>query len=1098
MAPIAQIEYFRIPPRWLFVKITDTNGNYGWGEASLEGHTEAVEGCLDAFAQRFAGMDADDIEHIWQHGYRMGFYRGGPVLMSALSGVDIALWDLKARRLGLPIYQLLGGKLRDKLKVYAWIGGDRPGDVEAQARARIAQGFKAVKMNATEDLSWLDSPHALDTSVERLKTVKSLGIDAGVDFHGRVHKAMAQQLAYKLAPHEPLFIEEPLLSEHPESVAALAKLVPIPIALGERLHSRWDIKPFLESASISILQPDICHVGGISEIRRIATMAEAYDVALAPHCPLGPIALAASFQVDAVSANFAIQEMSLGIHYNAGSADIDTYIKNPEVWKVQDGLIDLLNGPGLGIEIDEEKVRAAAVDAAAWRSPHFSAGGHPNKRRCVKERVRVTRACDTCKKKKLRCSGTLPCSLCQRSRLRCEYTAGYTRGKVPPIPIMSPASSMDNTIQHHEKPMSSDMESGSPPKPQSPTQNAPPQNDKQINLPSSGNSPEPHQTDMEGHYVGPASGVSFLIRVQKRLHEHISFPRTTPIFSFGDAPLPKYDPSFLVIPPKDEARALLDRYFDFAFPTHRFLHQPQAEGWLEDFYRDPGIAQSPKPGAMAIRALLLMIFAHAKQCLPKPDSSLGFCVNSAVYFAASEHHLAAETGPVRLASVQARLAQCFYLLGQSRINHCWSLFGTTARLAIAIGLHRGRRRDIKDNFVEHECSKRVFWCMYSLDNYLSAALGRPRIFHDDEIDQELPAIANDSQITPSSVAPNSSNAQSIMLAPVYHAKLSNIISGILRELYGIRRTTLQSQSAAAAKHGAKLAQWRHEISAFVDLPSVDMLMLTYQRQYTVLNLAFYHAQILLYRPFILKDFKNLALPASHESNHFSESVSENIRHCLEAAMKITSILRDLCENGKMYQTFWFTHYYAFSAIVVLYVHIIQSYTHASAEASLTHFRAGERAQHHLATCGSQSSFAQRYAMVLEELRKEAQKCMQQKQQSAAANCNPGQEIAGSTGANISAPQELNISRQSFSYEPARFPQSAFAHAEQGTSRNPSLELSNMHPEQQTWIDNLIQGSSPGTYIPSFTGWGEFDSLALTGLGELGYLFSSDNLPDFQG
>ncbi|KIA75926.1 mandelate racemase [Aspergillus ustus] len=375
MAPIAQIEYFRIPPRWLFVKVTDANGNHGWGEASLEGHSEAVEGCLVSFTERFCGMDADDIEHIWQNGYRMGFYRGGPVLMSALSGVDIALWDLKARRLGLPIYQLLGGKVRDKLKVYAWIGGDRPGDVEAQARVRIAQGFKAVKMNATEDLAWLDSPHVLDTSVERLKTVKALGIDAGVDFHGRVHKAMAQQLAHKLAPHEPLFIEEPLLSEHPESIAALSRLGPIPIALGERLHSRWDIKPFLESASVSILQPDICHVGGISELRRIAIMAEAYDVALAPHCPLGPIALAANIQVDAVSANFAIQEMSLGIHYNAGSADIDTYIKNPEVWSVHGGMVHLMSGPGLGIEIDENKVRAASVNAVAWRSPTFQGPG---------------------------------------------------------------------------------------------------------------------------------------------------------------------------------------------------------------------------------------------------------------------------------------------------------------------------------------------------------------------------------------------------------------------------------------------------------------------------------------------------------------------------------------------------------------------------------------------------------------------------------------------------------------------------------------------------------------------------------------------------
>ncbi|RAL01119.1 enolase C-terminal domain-like protein [Aspergillus ibericus CBS 121593] len=375
MAPITQIEYFRVPPRWLFVKVTDSQGNTGWGEASLEGHTEAVEGCLNAFIERFIGLEANDIEHIWQNGYRMGFYRGGPILMSALSGIDIALWDLKARRFGVPIYELLGGKVRDRLRVYAWIGGDRPGDVEIQARGRISQGFKAVKMNATEDIGWLDSPGALNASVERLKTVKSLGLDAGVDFHGRVHKAMAIQLAHKLAPHEPLFIEEPLLSEHPESVTALSKLVPIPIALGERLHSRWDVKPFLESASVSILQPDISHVGGISELRRIAVMAEAYDVALAPHCPLGPIALAANIQVDAVSANFAIQEMSLGIHYNHGSADLETYIKNGDVWTVKDGMLDLPRGPGLGIELDEDKIRAATVNAKAWRSPCFEGPG---------------------------------------------------------------------------------------------------------------------------------------------------------------------------------------------------------------------------------------------------------------------------------------------------------------------------------------------------------------------------------------------------------------------------------------------------------------------------------------------------------------------------------------------------------------------------------------------------------------------------------------------------------------------------------------------------------------------------------------------------
>ncbi|KAH8895870.1 enolase C-terminal domain-like protein [Thozetella sp. PMI_491] len=375
MGKITSMEYFRVPPRWLFVKITDEDGHVGWGEASLEGHSQAVEGCLDAWFQRYHGLDADDIEHIWQLSWRTSFYRGGPVFMSALAGIDIALWDLKARKLGVPIYQLLGGKVRDTLKVYAWIGGDRPGDVELQAKARQGQGFQAVKMNATEDLGWLDSPSALHGCVERLKAVKGLGMDAGLDFHGRVHKPMAKQLARALEPHEPLFIEEPLLSEHIGGIAALSQQTSIPIALGERLHSRWDVRPFLEAGCVDILQPDISHIGGISEMKRIAAMAETYDVSLAPHCPLGPIALAANVQVDAASPNFVIQEMSLGIHYNNTGHDITTYIKNPDVWAIKGGYIDLPKGPGLGIEVDEEQVRALSKDAPAWVSPGFIGPG---------------------------------------------------------------------------------------------------------------------------------------------------------------------------------------------------------------------------------------------------------------------------------------------------------------------------------------------------------------------------------------------------------------------------------------------------------------------------------------------------------------------------------------------------------------------------------------------------------------------------------------------------------------------------------------------------------------------------------------------------
>lgn len=293
--------------------------------------------------------------------------------MSALAGIDIALWDLKARKLNVPIWQLLGGKVRDRVNVYAWIGGDRPGGVESAAKERYAQGFRAVKMNATEDVGWLDSPSVLDSSVERLKAVKALGMDAGVDFHGRLHKPMAKQLAKKLEPHSPLFIEEPLLSEHPETIKELYGLTTCPIALGERLYSRWDFKRFFEDVSVDIIQPDIAHCGGISELRRIAAMAEAYDVAVAPHCPLGPIALAACLQIGTSMPNHQIQEMSVGMHYNveAGEYDISSYVTNPEVFNVREGFVEILQGPGLGIEISEEVVRKVAVTTKPWELKGF-------------------------------------------------------------------------------------------------------------------------------------------------------------------------------------------------------------------------------------------------------------------------------------------------------------------------------------------------------------------------------------------------------------------------------------------------------------------------------------------------------------------------------------------------------------------------------------------------------------------------------------------------------------------------------------------------------------------------------------------------------
>ena len=366
---ISAIEHFRIPPRWLVVKITTDDGLIGWGEASLEGHAESVEGALVHLRDRLLGTDPDRIEDAWQVGYRGGFYRGGPVLGSAMSGIDQALWDIKGKRLSTPVWQLLGGRVRDKIEVYSWIGGDGLDPLVDAAKQRLTQGFRAVKMNATPEVKWLDSSHALESVLTRTGTVRDLGIEVALDFHGRLHKAMAKQLARALEPFRPLFIEEPLLSENREGLRQLAQLTSIPIALGERLYSRWDFKDFLSEGMIDVVQPDPSHAGGISETRRIAAIAEAYDVGFAPHCPLGPLAFASCLQIAATTPNFMIQEMPIGMHYNAADADLLTYVKNKEVFAVSEGHVGIPSGAGLGVTIDEDAVRAAARDPHKWRSP---------------------------------------------------------------------------------------------------------------------------------------------------------------------------------------------------------------------------------------------------------------------------------------------------------------------------------------------------------------------------------------------------------------------------------------------------------------------------------------------------------------------------------------------------------------------------------------------------------------------------------------------------------------------------------------------------------------------------------------------------------
>ncbi len=366
---IGRIETFYAPPRWLFVRVETEDGAFGWGEASLEGWAEAVEGVFEAFRDRFIGADPFAIEDIWQVGYRGGFYRGGAVIMSALSGLEQALWDLKGRVLGLPVWQMLGGKVRDKVRSYAWIGGDRPHEIAEAAEVRRNQGFTAVKMNATAELEWMGTPKTFDEVAKRVEAAQALGMDVGLDFHGRVHRPLAKQLARALDPLGLMFIEEPLLSENLEGLREIAQLVSTPIALGERLYTRWDFKTVVVSGVVDIIQPDLSHAGGILEVRKIAAMAEAYDIAVAPHCPLGPLALGACLQIAACTPNHAIQEISLGIHYNVGGHDLLNFCVNKEALTPVGGYLPVPEGPGLGVDIDEAAVRKADKDRHRWRNP---------------------------------------------------------------------------------------------------------------------------------------------------------------------------------------------------------------------------------------------------------------------------------------------------------------------------------------------------------------------------------------------------------------------------------------------------------------------------------------------------------------------------------------------------------------------------------------------------------------------------------------------------------------------------------------------------------------------------------------------------------
>ncbi|MFU8854645.1 galactonate dehydratase [Micromonospora sp. SL1-18] len=370
MTTIARIETFLVAPRWLFVRVETTDGIIGWGEATCEGRSETVRTAVEQLSELLIGQDALRIEDHWQIMTKGSFYRGGPILASAVAGLDQALWDIAGKHYGAPVHQLLGGPVRDRIRVYGWVGGDEPSEVRDQISAAVETGLTAVKMNASGPMSPVASVAELDGVVQRVAAAREvLGDqrDVAVDFHGRFNLATARRVAPLLEPYRPFFLEEPVVPENSHLIGEFVRATTTPVSTGERLYSRQEFLPVLQ-AGIAVAQPDLSHAGGITEVRKIATLAEVYDVQLAPHCPLGPIALASCLQVGFATPNYLIQEQSIGIHYNLGAEVLD-YCLDKKPLTFVDGHVERLTGPGLGIEIDENAVRAADKRGHAWRSP---------------------------------------------------------------------------------------------------------------------------------------------------------------------------------------------------------------------------------------------------------------------------------------------------------------------------------------------------------------------------------------------------------------------------------------------------------------------------------------------------------------------------------------------------------------------------------------------------------------------------------------------------------------------------------------------------------------------------------------------------------
>ncbi|KAF1998119.1 hypothetical protein P154DRAFT_263159 [Amniculicola lignicola CBS 123094] len=641
---------------------------------------------------------------------------------------------------------------------------------------------------------------------------------------------------------------------------------------------------------------------------------------------------------------------------------------------------------------------------ARKRSLSISTSADPRRRK-------VSRACDLCKAKKAKCSGTQPCESCAKRGVDCLYEARYSRGKPPtppqaderirfafyaPIPKLQSPVEIRASTEHHilpryphpyPSPQSRHLPTLTPAPPslvetekniQPTTQPAP----KRVEPPSH-NSPE---LEVAGQYSDSTSGLSFLHRAWRRLSNNqnsqlvsvlASSEVTQRLMAAGDKPF--HDQGAVVIPPLPKAQELLRMYFDVCIATYRLLHRPTVERWLEDVVlnfelkRPLSHGLSRPKSAIVLAVLAIAAFHEEKARGPtssfspvNPEPPLRQCDE---LFCEASQLTDAETGFPTLESAQARLIQVLYLLMSSRMNQAWYTFGNALQIISALGLHRRENRkrpSQKRNYIEEQCRKRTFWVAYTLDKYLGVIFGRPRHYHDDDIDQDFPDLVNDEDMTPTGALELGSDDCHIE-SLVVHAKLAQIAEKISREVYSIKPVPDLERIAASHRLGGELRQWRTTLPPFLGVINPSSLIPSLRRQATALKLAYSHAVILAHRPFLLKNFSG--------RDDVRALAKESIRECIAAAQVVLESVDRTARDGHLFHAFWWTHYVCFCALVVVYVWAIQqnSYSEDDTQSYERLFDLAERCLGHLTHATATNSPSRRYSIILQELRAEAKR-----------------------------------------------------------------------------------------------------------------------------